>query len=75
MLSEAHFLLHSWLRSGNCDTSRGVEEFLKEALALRGQRQKIRLLPADSGFFDDKLLSFLELSITKCCALEIPGVA
>ena len=60
VLSEAHFLLHGWLRSGNCGTSRGVEEFLKEALALWGQRQKIRLLRADSGFFDDKLLRFLE---------------
>jgi hypothetical protein len=60
VLSEAHFLLHGWLRSGNCGTSRGVVEFLKEALALWGQRQKIRLLRADSGFFDDKLLSFLE---------------
>ncbi len=60
VLSEAHFLLHGWLRSGNCSTSRGVEEFLKEALALWGQREKIRLLRADSGFFDDKLLSFLE---------------
>jgi Transposase DDE domain group 1 len=60
VLSEAHFLLHGWLRSGNCGTARGVEEFLKEALALWGQRQKIRLLRADSGFFDDKLLSFLE---------------
>ena len=37
-----------------------MEEFLKEALALWGQRQKIRLLRADSGFFDDQLLSFLE---------------
>jgi hypothetical protein len=60
VLSEAHFLLHGWLRSGNCGTARGVEEFLKEALALWGQRQKIRLLRADSGFFDDQLLSFLE---------------
>src|SRR5260370_23800571 len=60
VLSEAHFLLHGWLRSGNCGTSRGVEEFLKEALALWGQREKIRLLRADSGFSDDKLLSFLE---------------
>jgi hypothetical protein len=60
VLSEAHFLLHGWLRSGNCGTSRGVEEFLKEALALLRQRVKIRLLRADSGFFDDKLLSFLE---------------
>ena len=64
MLSEAHFLLHGWLRSGNCGTGRGVEEFLKEALALWGQREKIRLLRADSGFFDDKLLSFLEHA---CC--------
>jgi len=60
MLSEAHFLLHGWLRSGNCGTARGVEEFLQEALALWGQRQKIRLLRADSGFFEDRLLSFLE---------------
>lgn len=35
-------------------------EFLEEALALWGQRQTIRLVRADSGFFDDKLLSFLE---------------
>ena len=60
VLGEAHFLLHGWLRSGNCGTARGVEEFLKEAFALWGQRQKIRLLRADSGFFDDQLLSFLE---------------
>ncbi len=60
VLSEAHFLLHGWLRSGNCGSSRGVEEFLQEALALWSQRQKIRLLRADSGFFEDRLLSFLE---------------
>ena len=59
VLSEAHFLLHGWLRSGNCGTARGAEEFLKEALALWGQRQKIRRLRADSGF-DDRLLNFLE---------------
>jgi hypothetical protein len=34
VLAEAHFLLHGWLRSGNCGTARGVVEFLKEALAL-----------------------------------------
>jgi hypothetical protein len=45
---------------GTPGTARGAEEFLKEALALWGPRQKIRLLRADSGFFDDKLLSFLE---------------
>jgi hypothetical protein len=40
-LGEAHFLLHGWLRSGNCGTARGVEEFLKEALALWGQRRLV----------------------------------
>ena len=60
VLSEAHFILPGWLRSGNCGSSRGVVEFLEEALALWGQRQKIRMVRADSGFFDDKLLSFLE---------------
>ena len=60
VLSEAQFLLHGWLRSGNCGAARGAEEFLQEALALWGQRQKIRLLRADSGFFEDRLLSFLE---------------
>jgi len=60
VLSEAHFILHGWLRSGNCGSSRGVVAFLEEALALWGQRQKIRMVRADSGFFDDKLLSFLE---------------
>ncbi len=60
VLSEAHFILHGWLRSGNCGSSRGVVAFLEEALALWGQRQTIRLVRADSGFFDDTLLSFLE---------------
>jgi len=60
VLSEAHFILHGWLRSGNCGSSRGVVAFLEEALALWGQRQMIRLVRADSGFFDDTLLSFLE---------------
>lgn len=60
ILSEVHFVLHAWLRSGNCSSSRGVVEFLKEALALLPKAYKIRVVRADSGFFDDKLLSFLE---------------
>lgn len=60
VLAEAPFLLHGWLRSGNCGAARGVVEFLQEALALWGQRQMIRLVRADSGFFEDKLLCFLE---------------
>jgi hypothetical protein len=60
ILAETHFVLHAWLRSGNCGPSRGVVEFLKEALALLGTHHRIRVIRADSGFFDDKLLSFLE---------------
>ena len=60
VLAEAHFLLHGWLHSGNCGAARGVVQFLQEALALWGQRQMIRLVRADAGFFEDKLLSFLE---------------
>jgi hypothetical protein len=60
VLAEAHFVLHGWLRSGNCSSARGVVEFLKEALAFLDARHSIRLVRADSGFFDDALLSFLE---------------
>ena len=60
VLAEAHFLLHGWLRSGNCGTARGVVEFLKEALALLPEQHAIRVLRADAGFFDQQLLGFLE---------------
>ena len=60
IMAEAHFVLHGWLRSGNCSSSRGVVEFLKEALALLGAGHRVRVVRADSGFFDDKLLTFLE---------------
>jgi hypothetical protein len=60
VLAEAHFVLHGWLRSGNCSSARGVVEFLKEALALLGSRHGLRVVRADAGFFEDQLLSFLE---------------
>ena len=60
VLAEAQFVLHGWLRSGNCSSARGVVEFLKEGLALLGAAHRIRVVRADSGFFDDQLLSFLE---------------
>lgn len=60
VLAEAHFLLHGWLRSGNCGTARGVVEFLKEALALLPEKHSLRVVRADSGFFDQLLLGFLE---------------
>lgn len=60
VLAEAHFVLHGWLRSGNCGTSRGVVEFLKEALALLRENHPLRLVRADAGFFEDPFLRFLE---------------
>jgi hypothetical protein len=53
-LAEAHFLLHGWLRSGNCGTARGVVEFLKEALARLPEKHALRVVRADAGFFDQQ---------------------
>ena len=60
VLAEAHFLLHGWLRSGNCGSARGAVEFLKEALALLPEKHALRVVRADAGFFDQQLLGFLE---------------
>ena len=60
VLGEAHFILHGWLRSGNTAAGRGVVEFLKEGLAKLEGGDWIRVVRADSGFFDQKLLEYLE---------------
>jgi hypothetical protein len=60
VLAEAPCILHGWLRSGNTGASRGVCEFLKEALAMMPTYWKIRTVRADSGFFAEELLEFLE---------------
>src|ERR1700680_2899549 len=39
VLSEAHFLLHGWLRSGNCGTSRGVEVSQRSSRAVGTARK------------------------------------
>jgi len=60
VLAEAVFVLHGWLRSGNTGPARGVVAFLQEALALLPEGTWIRTVRADSGFFDQALLEFLE---------------
>ena len=60
VLAEVPFVLHGWLRSGNTGAARGVVAFLSEALALLPGGWTIRCVRADSGFFEDALLSFLE---------------
>ncbi len=60
VLGEAGFILHGWLRSGNTRADSGVVEFLKEALAKLESREWIRVVRADSGFFAQELLQYLE---------------
>ncbi len=59
VLSEANFILNGWLRSGNTGSSSGIVEFMKESLFLC-KKLMIRTIRADSGFFCDKLMAFLE---------------
>ena len=60
VLEEAQFVLHGWLRSGNTGAARGIVPFLQEALALLPEGTWLRTVRADSGFFDQALLEFLE---------------
>lgn len=60
VLAEAQFILHGWLRSGNTGPARGIVPFLQEALALLPEGTWLRTVRADSGFFDQALLEFLE---------------
>src|SRR5271166_5598954 len=47
-------------RSGNAGASQGAAQFLSEALSLLGAQHRIRCVRADSGFYADQFLSFLE---------------
>jgi len=60
VLAEVPLVLHGWLRSGNTGAARGAVAFLCEALALLPQGMGIRCVRADSGFFEEALLAFLE---------------
>jgi hypothetical protein len=48
------------VEAGNTGAGRDVVEFLKEALKILPAGMRIRCVRADSGFFDQKLLGFLE---------------
>jgi len=60
VLAELPLVLHGWLRSGNASAARGVVAFLGEALALLPEGLTVRTVRADSGFYQDDLLDFLE---------------
>ena len=59
-LAEIPMMLNGWLRSGNASSSWAAHEFLGETLALLPGLHWIRMVRADSGFFEDLFLSFLE---------------
>jgi hypothetical protein len=60
ILSEPVLVLHAWLRSGKTAANRGAVAFLDEALDLLPPGWTIAGVRADGGFFDQKLLTFLE---------------
>lgn len=60
VLAEANFVLHAWLRSGNTGAGQGAVQFLSEALCLMGGKHRVRCVRADSGFYADTFLQFLE---------------
>jgi hypothetical protein len=60
VMAKTPFVLHTWLRLWNTGAGRDVVEFLKEALKLFPVGMRIRCVRADSVFFDQKLLGFLE---------------
>jgi hypothetical protein len=59
-LAEHRVLLHAWLRSGNSTSGDNVVAFLSECLGLARNHVKLAFLRADNGFFDKRILDFLE---------------
>lgn len=60
-VAETKMVANFWLRPGNTHVSNNIVPFLKSTFShLRGKT--VGLLRADSGFYNDKVLSFLEES-------------
>jgi len=59
-LAEGRRLLWATLRSGNSGSANGSVEFLKQALTVLPDGQQMGLVRADAGFFDKRLLEYLE---------------
>lgn len=59
-LAEGRRLLWAVLRSGNSGSANGCVEFLKQALGVLGSGHRIGLVRADAGFFEKRLLEYLE---------------
>ena len=59
-LAERRRLLWAVLRSGNSGSANGGVEFLKQALTVLPQGHGIGLVRTDAGFFEKRLLEYLE---------------
>ena len=59
-LAEGRGLLWATLRSGNSGSANGCVEFLNQALTVLPQGHRIGLVRADAGFFEKRLLEYLE---------------
>jgi len=58
-ISEVRMVANFWLRSGNTNATNNFQGFLEDTLE-RLSGKKIGLLRADSGFFEGKILEYLE---------------
>jgi hypothetical protein len=58
-VAESKMVANFWLRSGDAYTSNNIEAFLDDTFE-KLQGKKIGLFRADSGFYDKKVLSYLE---------------
>jgi hypothetical protein len=59
-LAEGRRLLWASMRSGNSGSANGCVEFLKQALTVLPEEHRIGLVRADAGFFEKRLLEYLE---------------
>jgi hypothetical protein len=59
-LAEGRRMLWASMRSGNSGSANGCVEFLKQALTVLPEEHRIGLVRADAGFFEKRLLEYLE---------------
>ena len=59
-LAEARRILWATLRSGNSGSANGSVEFLQQAVSVLAPGHGIGLVRADAGFFEKRLLEYLE---------------
>ena len=63
-MAETRMVVNAWLRVGNSVALSGIEKFIEETTRILAGK-KIGLIRADSGFFSNKVLEYLELKEMK----------